>query len=63
MIKMPKGYNSSETSVHFMGYHFVWCPKYRRKVLDGEIIMDDCQRTKKPTPFRGGSMSLYRSLG
>ena len=34
---MPKGYNSSETSVHFMGYHFVWCPKYRRKVLNGDI--------------------------
>lgn len=33
---MPKGYSSSETSIHFMGYHFVWCPKYRRKVLDGK---------------------------
>ena len=37
MRNMPKGYDSSETSVHFMGYHFVWCPKYRRKVLDGDI--------------------------
>ena len=34
---MPKGYNASETSVHFMGYHFVWCPKYRRKVLVGKV--------------------------
>lgn len=34
---MPRGYNSSETSVHFMGYHFVWCPKYRRKVLEGKV--------------------------
>ncbi len=34
---MPKGYDSSETSVHFMGYHFVWCPKYRRKVLEGQV--------------------------
>lgn len=34
---MPKGYISSQTSVHFMGYHFVWCPKYRRKVLIGNI--------------------------
>ena len=34
---MPKGYISSETTVHYMGYHFVWCPKYRRKVLVGEI--------------------------
>lgn len=37
MTNMPRGYNSSETSVHFMGYHFVWCPKYRRKVLEGQI--------------------------
>ncbi len=34
---MPKGYISSQTSVHFMGYHFIWCPKYRRKVLVGQI--------------------------
>ena len=34
---MPKGYISSETTVHYMGYHFVWCPKYRRKVLVGKI--------------------------
>ena len=34
---MPKGYISSQTSVHFMGYHFVWCPKYRRKVLVDQI--------------------------
>ena len=34
---MPKGYLTSQTSVHFMGYHFVWCPKYRRKLLVGEI--------------------------
>ena len=34
---MPKGYNASETSVHFMGYHFVWCPKYRKKVLVGKV--------------------------
>lgn len=34
---MTKGYLSSQTSVHFMGYHFVWCPKYRRKVIIGKI--------------------------
>ncbi|MEM4097684.1 MAG: IS200/IS605 family transposase [Candidatus Micrarchaeaceae archaeon] len=34
---MPRGYNSSETSVHFIGYHFVWCAKYRRKVLEGQV--------------------------
>ncbi len=34
---MSKGYTASETTVHFMGYHFVWCPKYRRKVLVGKV--------------------------
>lgn len=34
---MPHGYNRSITSVHQMNYHFVWCPKYRRKVLNGRI--------------------------
>jgi len=34
---MPKGYISSQTSIHFMGYHFVWCPKYRRKLLVNKI--------------------------
>ncbi len=34
---MPKGYIASETSVHFMNYHFVWCPKYRRKILVRDV--------------------------
>ena len=34
---MPKGYITSETSVSYMHYHFVWCPKYRRKILVGKI--------------------------
>ena len=34
---MSRGYISSETSVHYVGYHFVWCPKYRRSVLTGKI--------------------------
>ena len=34
---MPKGYTSSITSVHFMNYHFVWCPKYRRKVIVSDV--------------------------
>jgi len=36
-ISMPKGYSASETSVHFIGYHFVWSQKYRRKVLVGKV--------------------------
>lgn len=34
---MPKGYISSQTSVRFMNYHFVWCSKYRKKILVGKI--------------------------
>ena len=34
---MPKGYSASETNVHFICYHFVWCPKYMRKVLTGKV--------------------------
>ena len=34
---MVRGYIKSETCVHFMNYHYIWCPKYRRNVLTGEI--------------------------
>lgn len=34
---LPKGYQSSETSVHFINYHFFWTPKYLRKVIVGNI--------------------------
>ncbi len=27
----------SATSVYNIGYHLIWCPKYRRKVLVGEV--------------------------
>lgn len=34
---MPSGYSASQTSVHFMNYHFVWCPKYKKKVIVGAV--------------------------
>ena len=34
---MPRGYTSSNTSVHFMNYHFVWCPEYGRKVIVDDV--------------------------
>ena len=37
IMLLPKGYLQSKISVHFMNYHFVWCPKYRRKVITGNI--------------------------
>ena len=30
----------SNTSVHNVAYHLIWCPKYRRKVLVDEIAKD-----------------------
>jgi putative transposase len=45
---MPKGYLSSQTSIYFLNYHFVWCPKYRRKVLVDAIAkrLDELIRQK-----------------
>lgn len=34
---MSKRWKTSRTSVFNLGYHFVWCPKYRRKVLDDAV--------------------------
>ena len=34
---MTKGYQKEHTCVHQLNYHFVWCPRYRRKLLQGKI--------------------------
>lgn len=34
---MTKGYQKENTCVHLLNHHFVWCPKYRRKLLQGKI--------------------------
>jgi putative transposase len=39
MSEMPHGYIASETSIHFMNYHFVWCPKYRKPVLINDVVV------------------------
>ena len=28
---------TSRTSVYNLGYHIIWCPKYRRSILTGEV--------------------------
>ena len=30
---MAVGYSSNNTCVHYMNYHFVWTPKYHRKIF------------------------------
>lgn len=32
-----KRWKTSNTTVYNIGYHLIWCPKYRRKVLTGDI--------------------------
>ena len=34
---MAQSFKSNHNSVYACRYHVVWCPKYRRKVLTGEI--------------------------
>ncbi len=34
---MKKRWTSSNTSVYNIAYHMIWCPKYRRKVLQGKV--------------------------
>lgn len=34
---MVRGYQKEETCVHLMNYHYIWCPKYRKKLLVGEV--------------------------
>jgi len=33
-------YKRNASSVFLLKYHLVWCPKYRRKVLTGEVASD-----------------------
>lgn len=40
---MDKRYKRNRGSVYNVKYHLVWCPKYRRKILVGEIA----ERLKK----------------
>jgi putative transposase len=32
-------YKLSKHAAHNLNYHFVWCPKFRRKVLEGEVAV------------------------
>lgn len=37
MKKQTKRFTKSKHSVYNVAYHLIWCPKYRRKVLVGDI--------------------------
>lgn len=34
---MDKRWKTNKSSVYDIEYHIIWCPKYRRKILTGEI--------------------------
>jgi putative transposase len=34
---MPRGFDRERTTVHKLQYHFIWCPKYRKSVLEGGV--------------------------
>jgi len=34
---MSRGYQHKHTSVYLLNYHFVFCPKRRKKVLVGDV--------------------------
>jgi putative transposase len=36
-VYMPRGYQRTATTVYLMNYHFVWSPRYKRKLLMGKI--------------------------
>jgi REP element-mobilizing transposase RayT len=37
MLTTPRGFDRERTNVHKLQYHFIWCPKYRKSVLEGEV--------------------------
>ena len=60
---MPKGYIPSNTSVHFINYHFVWCPKYRRKVLNEPIRKRLEELIREKINGREGHSRTYTLVG
>jgi len=37
ILTMARGFDRERTNVHKLQYHFIWCPKYRKSVLKGEV--------------------------
>ena len=56
---MLEGYKSNNKVVYSSKYHVVWCPKYRRKVLEGQIAKR-CEQILRQTAkkYRAEVMAL-----
>ena len=37
ILVIPRGFDRERTDIHKLRYHFVWCPKYRKSVLEDEV--------------------------
>ena len=37
ILMVSNRWTYSNTTVYNIGYHIIWCPKYRRKVLTGDV--------------------------
>ena len=48
---MILGYKSNNNVVYSSKYHCAWCPKYRRKVLEGDIA-ERCEQIIRKTALR-----------
>jgi putative transposase len=56
---MLPGYKSNNNVVYSSKYHVVWCPKYRRKVLEGAIAKRLAQSLKQTCKkYRAEIMAL-----
>jgi putative transposase len=56
---MLEGYKSNNKVIYSSKYHVVWCPKYRRKVLEGRIAKR-CEQILRQTAkkYRAEVMAL-----
>ncbi|WP_135824521.1 IS200/IS605 family transposase [Halorussus ruber] len=36
-MTVPRGFDRERTNIHKLQYHFIWCPKYRKSVLEGDV--------------------------
>lgn len=58
---MEKIYKTNNNIVYSCTYHVVWCPKYRRKVLTGEIearLKELLQNCGQDLPFEIAEMEI-----
>lgn len=56
------GYKSNNNVVYLCKYHVVWCPKYRRKVIEGRVSERLKQIIKEVCDKRGCEIFAYETM-